>query len=298
MSDISSRSGAASTIATHDTHGHSYVDWGAILAGGVIAAAVSTLMTAFGAAIGLTASSPYEGSGISAKALGIASALWILWVAISSFMIGGYVAGRLRRRVHDTSEHESDVRDGSHGLVVWALGTLMIAYLATSTVANVAKAGAEVVSGGASALTSAAGKAAGQTDVVGYSIDRLTRAAPKPGGDAARIKEDVTRIIGNSISTGTLSADDRTYLTNEVAAAAGIPPEEATKRVNETLAQMQALKEKAKQAAETARKTGILVAFLTAASLAIAAAASWWAATMGGKHHDQGSDFSHFTTWR
>ena len=40
-------------------------------------------------------------------------------------MCGGYLTGRLRRRVHDASEHESDVRDGAHGLVVWG-GALII----------------------------------------------------------------------------------------------------------------------------------------------------------------------------
>jgi hypothetical protein len=59
-----------------------------------------------------------------------------------------------------------------------------------------------------------------------------------------------------------------------------------------------AAKEKAKQAAETARKIGVLVAFLSAASLAVGAAAAWWAATMGGKHRDEGVDLSHLTTWR
>ena len=64
------------------------------------------------------------------------------------------------------------------------------------------------------------------------------------------------------------------------------------------MAQMKAAADKARQAADTARKAGILVAFLTAASLVICAAAAWWAATMGGKHRDEGVDLSHLTAWR
>ena len=45
--------GSASPIA--------YVDWGAIFAGAVVTAAISTLMTTFGAAIGLSAASPFSG---------------------------------------------------------------------------------------------------------------------------------------------------------------------------------------------------------------------------------------------
>jgi hypothetical protein len=37
----------------------------------------------------------------------------------------------------------------------------------------------------------------------------------------------------------------------------------------------------------------VLITFLTAASLAVGAAACWWAATIGGRHRDQAADFSH-----
>lgn len=299
MSDMQYGRTAATALAVDNTVASSKpissVDWAAIFAGGVVAAAISTLMTTFGAAIGLSATSPFSGQGLSARAIGIATAIWVLWIAVSSFMVGGYLAGRLRRRAHDASEHESDVRDGSHGLVVWALGTLLIAYLATSSVAGITRAGVDALSKGASAVGGVSMKALDQAaDPIGSAIDRLTRGNAQPGVNADQQRTAITRTLANAVTTGTLSPEDKTFLSSQVAAAAGIPPEEANKRIDDTMAQVNALSDKAKQVAESARKTGVLVAFLTAASLVISAAAAWWAATIGGKHRDENTDLSHF----
>ena len=52
-------------------------------------------------------------------------------------------------------------------------------------------------------------------------------------------------------------------------------------------AAMDQAKAAAAEAAETARKTAILAAFLTAASLLVSAAGAFWAAQMGGNHRDK-----------
>ena len=95
-----------------------------------------------------------------------------------------------------------------------------------------------------------------------------------------------------------MNADDKAYLTAQIAARSGVSADEAVKRVDSTMSMIAAETAKAKQAAETARKIGILVAFLTAASLAVSAAAAWWAAGKGGNHRDAGTDLSHLTAWR
>ena len=268
----------------------SYVDWGAIVAGAVVAAAISSLMTAFGAAIGLSAASPYTGQGISVNALGIASAIYLIWVMVSSFLVGGYLAGRLRRRFHDASQHESEIRDGSHGLVVWALGAIMITLLAASSIGGTVKAGADVVSGSVKALTQASGP-------VEIAIDRLVRTNGTNGPNEA-VRASISRIIGSSVENGSISDADKSYLTSQVASVAGISPDEATRRVNDGIAEVNTLADKAKQAAERARKVGIIIGFLSAATLAIAAASAWWAATMGGKHRNEGIEYSPMTSWR
>lgn len=292
-----------SVIAGETGHA-AYVDWGAILAGAVVAAAISTLFTTFGAAIGLAAVSPFSGKGFSATAMGVATALWVLWIAVSSFVAGGYLAGRMRRRIHDASEHESDVRDGAHGLIVWAIGALLIAYLATATVVGLTKAAAGAASGGAAAMMAGTGqKMAEAGDPLSYAADRLWRpASPSTSGAGAgagadAVRLDGARILATSAANGSISEDDKAYLVARIASHTGVSAQEAGKRVDDTIAQINAGAEKLRQAAETARKTGVLVAFLTAASLAVSAAAAWWAATMGGKHRDEGVGLSHLMAW-
>jgi hypothetical protein len=53
----------------------------------------------------------------------------------------------------------------------------------------------------------------------------------------------------------------------------------------------------ARDAAEKARKFGLLLSFLIAATLVVSAAAAWWAATRGGQHRDEGRDFSAMIGW-
>lgn len=268
-----------------------YVDWPPIFAGAFVAVAISTVMTTFGAAIGLSATSPISGSSMSGAAWIVATAIWVLWIAVSSFVAGGYLAGRLRRRIHDASEHESDVRDGVHGVVVWAIGALLLGYLAASSITGLTKSVAGAAAPTASAI---AGAAVNPIDV---AVGRITRAGPPTKATGDTLRQDSIDIF-TAAANGSISDEDKAYLSAQIAARTGMSPQDASKRVDDAIAALNAAKEKAKQAAESARKAGVLIAFLTAASLAISAAAAWWAATMGGKHRDEGVDLSHLTTWR
>lgn len=277
----------------------SYVDWAAILAGTVVAVAISTLMTTFGAAIGLSATSPYEGEGISATALGIATAIYVVWVVVSSFLAGGYLAGRLRRSIPDTNEHEREMRDGSHGLVVWALGAILLAWLATSSVTGAVKAGAQAATTAASGAGEVLKSVTQNTNPIQYAVDQLVRGGnggANPGAEDA-LRKDVMSVVGHSLSTGSFSDADKAYLTSRIAAGTGISQEEATRRVNDGIAQLNSAYQQLKATANKVRKTGILVGFLTAASLAVGAAAAWWAATAGGSHRDENVVRSPMTRW-
>jgi hypothetical protein len=50
-------------------------------------------------------------------------------------------------------------------------------------------------------------------------------------------------------------------------------------------------RQKAADAAEAARKSGIVAAFLTAAALLVGAIGAYWAAQKGGDHRDKGTVF-------
>ncbi|MFT3972382.1 MAG: hypothetical protein QM699_02700 [Amaricoccus sp.] len=88
---------AAAARAAEAAPGVSYVEWGAILAGAVLTVTLSLVLLTFGSAVGLSASSFQPGQGVSLFWFGIASGIWFIWVAITSFGAGGYLAGRLRR---------------------------------------------------------------------------------------------------------------------------------------------------------------------------------------------------------
>lgn len=117
----------------------SYIEWGTVFAGAVVALAISTVLIQFGAAVGLTqiTNELFIDQNITpGGVLGVG--VWILWVQLLSSLAGGYLAGRMRLPIEgDATAHESDMRDGVHGLLVWATSTLVIV-MAASALASVA----------------------------------------------------------------------------------------------------------------------------------------------------------------
>jgi hypothetical protein len=287
----------AAPVETTAINARPYVDWGAIIAGAVLASAIAFVLLTFGSAIGLTVTSPFKGEGLAGTALALAITLWVLAAQIFSFIAGGYLTGRLRRRMADATESEAEMRDAWHGLLVWAVGTLIGAYLAASAIFGIAKGGAEAARMPGSAAVAAAtpaapGTAANASDPLGYVADKLLRSDTRPAdADPEASRAEVVRILAAGAATGEISADDKGYVAYLIATRTGLSQSDAEKRVNEVLAKADAT---VKTAAEKARKAGILLAFLTAASLLAGAAAACWAARSGGRHRDRGVEFGLF----
>lgn len=265
----------------------SYVDWPAILAGGMVAAAISLVLLAFGSAIGLSMTNPFGREGVSLFWIAIAMALWVIWVQVSALMVGGYLTGRMRRRNYDATEDESDIRDGFHGLLVWATAVVFTAALAFGGIGTVANSVGAAV-GAAAQGAGAAARQATSDDSGPFqsSIDRLLRTATATEGDAAATRDEVGRILIDGVTGEGVSEDDRAYLAQLVAARTDLDQAEAEARVDEIIAQAQSVQDDLVAAADQARTVGILGAFLTAASLAIGAAGAWFAAVTGGNHRD------------
>jgi hypothetical protein len=273
----------------------SYVDWPAIIAGIALASAISLVLLSFGSAIGLSFVNFHAGPDVPMIWIAIAAATWLLWVEVSSFMAGAYLTGRLRRRHHDATEDEADVRDGAHGLLVWA-GALVIGGLIAvggiSAAANAVGAAASTLTNAAATVADDAGSA---IDPNAYFVDQLFRpsatAPATPAGDTTAVRTETGRILAQGAIAGSVSDPDKTYLAQVVATNTGLTPDEANARVTEVLAAVDKAKADAAAVAETARKAGVVGAFLTAAALLVGAAASFWAAQMGGNHRDQGTVF-------
>jgi hypothetical protein len=337
-----------------------YVDWPAIIAGAVLASAISFVLFTFGTGIGLSLTSPYPGESVSPWAFAVALGLWVLWVSVSSFIAGAYLTGRLRRRIGDASEHEVEVRDAAHGLLVWAVSALIGAMLAAWVTGLTASKTADVAAGVATgASAGAAQELASRVDPASYWSDVLFRPAPAAAGqtgaapattdtaaaaapattttgaattapaatttgaattdtaqttapaaapaatapapaaapmrtaDMTQSREAANRILASRITDAKLSDDDRAYLARLVSDETGLSEADAAARVDAAVTGLSQARAEAARLAERARKFGILITFLTAASLAVGAAACWWAATIGGRHRDQATDFSH-----
>jgi hypothetical protein len=286
--------------AAVNTDESSYVDWPAIFAGTIFATAISFVLLTFGSALGLSLASPYEGSGMSLFWFAIAAALWLLWVQISSFIAGGYLTGRLRRRKHDATEDESDIRDGSHGLIVWALGALLGAFIAVSGISGAAKTVADSASTVAAGTAMGAGAAADDADPPSGAYDLLIDRFVRSGDPAAQpvsteARDEIGRVLATAIADGALNEADRQYLTTTIAARTGLDEAQAQQRVDALLADAQAAEAEARQAAETARKVAMIAAFITAASFLISAVGAYYGATLGGNHRDKQTVFA---DWR
>jgi hypothetical protein len=256
----------------------SFLEWGPIIAGAVLASALSFVLLTFGTAIGLSATSPWPTSGLSARVIASLAIFWTMAQQIGTFMAGGYVAGRLRSRWHEAPQDEVDFRDGLHGGLVWALGIVIGAALLLAAAGAMARTGAELTGKAAVAAASTA-------DPIDLVLDTLLRptAGASKGPQAPAATEDprpqVSRLLTSAVSSGSLSEPNRTYLAQIVAQQAGIPQEEAAKRVDDALSS-------ARQAADKARRAAVLTGLVTAISLMISFAAAWWAAMKGGEHRD------------
>jgi hypothetical protein len=205
------------------------------------------------------------------------------------------------RRSIGLSPHETEVRDGVHGLLVWALGLLLTAFIALWTASGVAKTGVDAATtaaaGGAAGLTDALSKSA---DPVAYITDTLFRPGPGAAPAGARggdPRAEAARIFARNAVQGDVSAEDQAYLVQTVSRETGLNEADAKARVDAVMAQFKSAVQSARDAAEKARKGALLAAFLTAATLAISAAAAWWAATRGGMHRDEGRDFGAMIRW-
>jgi hypothetical protein len=276
------------TTAIHEREKSSYVDWPAIIAGIIFASALSLVLISFGSAVGLNFIDFGFGDGPNPIFVGIAAATWFLWVQVSSFMAGGYLTGRLRRRYFDATEDESDLRDGAHGLLVWAGAAILGAVIAVGGIGAAANA---VGTAAATVTTAAAATAEDSMDPNAYFIDTLFRSE-RPV-DAVTAREEAGRIFARAaLGDGAVSEEDRTYLANVVAANTGLAPAEAQTRVDQVIANVEAARQEAIEAARIARNTAIISAFLLAASLLVSAIGAFWAAQKGGNHRDENTVFA------
>jgi hypothetical protein len=107
----------------------SAVSWSSIMAGAFASLGLSFILLALGSGLGFAFVSPWPDRGMSSTALTATAAIWLLVAQWISAGVGGYLAGRLRTRWLGTHIHEVFFRDTAHGLITWAVVTVVIAAL-------------------------------------------------------------------------------------------------------------------------------------------------------------------------
>jgi hypothetical protein len=271
------RAGVAETSVNNEANS-SGVSWAAVIGGGFVTAALSLILLALGAGLGLSSVSPWSNVGVSASTIGTAAILWLIFMQIISSSMGGYLAGRLRTKWANIHTDEVYFRDTAHGFLAWAVALVI-------TAAFLAAAAASMVGATASSAAGGTGRATGvqaegrEFDPNEYFIDTLFRSeSAKPDSNSTSVRGEAGRIFANALRQGDISAD-KSYLAQLVAARTGLSQADAEKRVSDVFA-------RAQQTADTARKTvahSLLWAFL---ALLIGAFCASFAATIGGRQRD------------
>jgi hypothetical protein len=266
----------------------SAVSWAAIIGGAFVIAVVTIMLLALGSGLSLSSVSAWPGSGVSVTSFTVMTAIWLIVVQWLSAALGGYVTGRLRTHWAGVHSHEVFFRDTAHGLLTWAVASVigigLLASGASAIVGAGAHAAGNLVSG---AATQGATEAAGAGGALnGYFVDQLFRS-DHDTGSSQDSRAEVMRILAASAQSGSVSDGDKTYVAQLVSARAGVSQDEARKRVDNLISEEQAAEQKARAAAEQARKAAASLSFYTFFSMLIGAFIASAAAALGGRSRDE-----------
>ena len=255
------------------------VAWGAIFAGSALALVVQLLLLLLGLGIGL-AGADSGADGPSTSTLSVGAVIWWAVSGILAAAVGGFLAGRLSGKpIASTS--------GYHGLVSWAVTTLVVLFLMTSAVGG-------VLGGAFGAVTGALG---GAGHMVGGAVQTIAPSLPQAGSllpdiegqlkaasggqDPAQLRETAVNAIKAALTGDAAQrqqAVDRAA--DALAKAQNIPPDQAKAQVQRYQEQytqaVAAAKAKAAQVARGAAKVTSEAALLTFVALLIGAVAAFF----------------------
>jgi hypothetical protein len=258
-------------------HADNAISWAAVAAGAFATAALTLLLTAFGAGMGFSSVSPWANSGISATTFSVGTGIYLIVIAMLSSTVGGYIAGRLRTRWSSVEDDEVFFRDTAHGFMAWACAIVLSAAL-------LGAAATAIVSGATAGLSQQGSNDGGPAAIY---VDQLLRPAPAGGAAGAQNqatpaqRAEVARLLLKSFrSRSDVTAPDRAYLSQVVASHTGLSQGDADKRVSDVLTQ-------AKSDLDAARSAAAKLSLWLTAALLVGALAASLAAIEGGQLRDR-----------
>ena len=258
------------------------VSWGAIFAGVVVALVVQALLTMLGVGIGIATLDPGTSDNPAAATFSIVAGIWYVVAGIIAAFTGGYISARMSGKIVPTT-------GALHGLTTWALATLIVIYLLTSSVGSLVGG---VFSGVASAL-GGAGQTIAQTAAPMLAnsnpLEALELQVRATGTDPDALNAAAMNAMRSLVMGDAASADAaRTQAAQALATARGIPLDQATQQVTDMEKQYHDTVESAKQQAiEAAEATASVVstgAILAFVALLLGALAGWFGGRSGVVH--------------
>jgi len=261
------------------------ISWGAVFAGAAIALVLQIILNLVGIGVGLSTIDVAAGESPSAGSLSIGAGVWWVISGIVAAATGGYIAGRL-------SGKASRSTTAYHGLIAWAVSTLVVVYLLSSAASG-------LVGGALNAASSALG-GAGKT--IGASVQTAVQSAAPSLNNMSDPMATIENKIRSSSGNQDPAALRDTAATAVRAALSGDPAQQAaaTDKAADALAKAQNIpsdqakqqveqyqqqyrqtvgvaKDRAKQAADTTAKTVSQGALFGAVSLLLGALAAFFA---------------------
>lgn len=257
------------------------VSWGAIFAGVVIALAAQFLLNFLGVGIGAAVLNPATYDNPDASTFSIAGGLWYVVAGLVAAFLGGFVASRLSGRPLRSV-------GALHGLTTWAVTTLVVLYLLTTSVGALvggAFSGLGSVIGGATQSAASAVPAVAENADPLAGIESRIREATG-GNDPAALRDTAVTAVRALLTGDEATAEDaRARAAEAVARAQNIPVDQARTQVEqyeadyrETVAEVQRQATEAAQTATAVISSGAILAFV---ALVLGALAGWFGGRMG-----------------
>jgi hypothetical protein len=275
---------------------------------------MALILLVLGIGLGFSSISPWSPAEAWSTAIGAATIVWLILTHAIASAMGGYLAGRLRTKWVSIHSDEVYFRDTAHGFLAWAVGIVITAAFLTSaatsivgagailraTAAGAAMTGAPMTPGNRSAAEATGPRSATQMrqgesgptlGATAYYIDALFRSDHPASDGANSSRAELGRILSEGIRKGDLSAQDRAYAAQVVAAQTGLSQADADKRVSEVFTQAKAAAAEAeaavRDAADAARRGAAKTSLWLFVALLTGAFCASLAATFGGRQRDR-----------
>ncbi|MEG9527941.1 MAG: PhnA-like protein [Hyphomicrobiales bacterium] len=265
------------------------VSWGAISAGAVTALVTQVVVNLVGVGVGLASVGTNSADNPAASSVSLGAGIWFVASGIAASLAGGAIAGRLSGKPLPGAA-------ALHGLVSWAVTTLVVLYLLTSAASGLIGGTLSTVSGalgGAGNLVggtvqTAAQAAAPSLSKISNPLDGIEqKVREQASGQDPQAARDAAVAAIKALFTGDANQKQQaeTRAADALAKAQNIPVDQARQQVQDYEKQydqaVATAKQKAEAAAVTAKSAATQGAFYAALALVLGALAAFFGGRLG-----------------